>query len=158
MFFVGGVVLGILIWGCDAKAADLSTELNAGYHGEDQLRIGAQFQLSDHWYVDSGASVIKYNGFSSCVGVWDTTFLRRYPFAKKWFLEAGSGVAQWTAKTWAREDSATTWTFSNRVGLGYRLDKDTVVGVGWRHYSNGFYSPNTSKDFVGLRLTINLKG
>lgn len=143
-----------LLHAISCNAVELTSEANVGRYGEDQLRLGATFGLSQHWLIDSGASVVKFNGVNDCVGAVDVTLLHRWSILKKFFLDAGSGLAGWTTKQWGHEDSATAWTFSNKVGFGYRLDKDSTVGLQWRHYSDGFYSPNSSKDFVGLRYTI----
>jgi hypothetical protein len=137
-----------------ARGTEITAEANEGHSGEMQFRFGPTFQLSNHWNLDTGASLIEFQG--SCIEAGDTTLLYRFIQRGKWSLVGGSGIAVFSARTWAHEDSKTLWTFSNKMGLAYSLTKDSSVGLQWRHYSDAFYRPNTSKDFVGLRYTVRL--
>jgi len=134
-------------------AYDLTAEVNEGRHGEVQFRFGPTFKLTDHWNLDTGVSFVKYQNFHDGVGLVDATLARRFNTQHMYF-DVGTGLALWTEKKFDLQNSATLWTFSNRFGAGYKLNKNTEIGVDYRHYSNLCFSPNTSKDFLGLHVGI----
>ena len=150
-----GLLVGLLLAAASlqAYAVDVTTEANEGRHGEVQLRVGPRFDLSEHWAIDTGLSVIKYENFQKEVGVADVTVQHRNRWGKV-YLDIGTGLAMWSAKNWDLQKSETQWTFSNRFGAGLQLTKTSEVGLVWRHYSNLCYTPNTSKDFLGLHAAF----
>jgi len=145
------LVISAMAFCVSANAYDVTSELNLGRHGETQLRLGLRYDLSHQWSLDNGVSVIKYNGLNDEVGVVDSTIQYRKRF-RKFYFDAGTGLAMWTQKNWDEQKSATQWTFSNRFGVGYQISKRMEAGMVWRHYSNLCFSPNTSKDFVGFHI------
>jgi hypothetical protein len=143
----------LVLFSLSAYGYDLTAELNKGHAGEQQLRVGPDFKLSDHWSLDTGVSFIEYHNFGGNVESLDGVVTHRSTWGNK-YLDVGTGLAIWTKKDWDVQKSETQWTFSNRVGAGFKLSKTSEVGVVWRHYSNLCYHPNTSKDFVGAHFAL----
>jgi hypothetical protein len=136
-----------------AYGYDLTAELNKGHASEEQLRIGPRFNLSEHWSLDTGVSLVTFHNLGGTVGAVDGVVTHRTTWGNK-YLDVGTGLAMWSQKDWDIQKSGTQWTFSNRIGVGMKLNKNSEVGVGWRHYSNLCYHPNTSKDFVGAHYAF----
>jgi hypothetical protein len=146
-----------------ASAFDLIMGAGIGHQQEMRYRLGPRFQLSEHWIIDSGASLIVYKPERYPYGgggliprgyVWavDGKILREIELGGSLYATFGTGISTWSTTKWGAQIHGRDWLFANQIGLNWIATPKTEIGLFVSHDSGLWCKPNTSIDFVGLQV------
>ena len=135
-----------------AYALDLSLDGGMGLRQSDSIRVGTTFPVKKWLRVDTG--VLATNGGI----IADVTPMFQY--GHPLFVEGGIGLSVASATELGGASQSSLVNFRDVLGVGYRVDRNWLVGVHYVHYSNGGEranplfgtKDNSGYDWVVLRV------
>jgi lipid A 3-O-deacylase len=167
LFCLAAIAAALMGQSVGAQAAGV--EFSVGETGESTqtYRIGLQFDWDKSWFQsDVGRLTGYWNGAytywtgdkSSGNNSLSFSPVFVYEFGSgsvKPYVEAGIGVAVFSATRVETQDLSTAFLFEDRVGAGFRFAGGHEIGIRATHYSNGgIKEPNSGVESYALHYTM----
>lgn len=146
-----------------ASATDVSAALGTTAQGELTYRVGLSRDWNRQWFHSETGHLTGYwdagytywaAGRHSAAHTLSFSPVFVYTFAGEGarpFIEVGVGVSVFTNTEVGHRNLSSAFHFEDRLGVGYRLEGGTRLGVRAIHYSNaGLKMPNEGIESYAL--------